>query len=419
MLKHTACHRLFFPVLIVSFFLFVYCNAEAANSCSQSGYLVVHINGINTLKRDARISAKKVLAPAIGSTYNNTGVKVILAYNPTHGALSDLADVFKQKISEYPGIASELIFRAITRSIFGNTISQAFQDFITKYHINKIKTYGYLDYSDDDLQDILGAIRSNITENQKILLVPHSQGNLYANAAYKKLTTGENAIPTTAIKIVGIASPAAYVAGNGKYLTSTNDLVIKGLRSLELSVLAANFTISLSTDDVLGHGLRSIYLNSEHEGRAELIQLMHSAMSSLSLPEGQGSQGPITVTLTWGAQPDVDLHVLEPDGTHVFYSNKQGQVGSLDVDDVDSYGPEHYFTTCSGLETGTYTIGVNYYRGSGPEIATVTISTPFGSVTRKTNLATAKGSGGNSSPIIVGYVKVTKSADNRYKYEIL
>ncbi|HPN54563.1 MAG TPA: hypothetical protein PLB52_01380 [Candidatus Moranbacteria bacterium] len=151
MLKHTACHRLFFPVLIVSFFLFVYCNAEAANSCSQSGYLVVHINGINTLKRDARISAKKVLAPAIGSTYNNTGVKVILAYNPTHGALSDLADVFKQKISEYPGIASELIFRAITRSIFGNTISQAFQDFITKYHINKIKTYGYLDYSDDDL----------------------------------------------------------------------------------------------------------------------------------------------------------------------------------------------------------------------------------------------------------------------------
>lgn len=419
MFKHAACHRLFFLVLIVSFFLLGYSNAEAANSCSPSGYLVVHINGINTLKKDARANAKRVLAHAIGSTHNGIGVKVILAYNPTRGALTDLVDVFRQKLSEYPAIASDLIFRAITRSVFGQSIPQVLQDFVTEYHVNKIKEYGYVSYSDSDLQEIVGAIQSNITENQKILLVPHSQGNLYANATYKKLTTGDNPIPATAIKIVGIASPAAYVAGDGDYLTSSNDLVIKGLRSLGLSVLASNFTISLSTDDVLGHGLSSIYLNPDHEGRAELIQLMHSAMTSLSLPGGQGSQGPITVTLTWGTQPDVDLHVFEPDGTHVFYSNRQGQVGSLDVDDVDSYGPEHYFTTCSGLETGTYTIGVNYYRGSAPEIATVTISTPFGSVTRKTNLATAKGSSGNGSPITVGYVKVTKSADNRYKYEIL
>jgi uncharacterized protein YfaP (DUF2135 family) len=45
----------------------------------------------------------------------------------------------------------------------------------------------------------------------------------------------------------------------------------------------------------------------------------------------------------------------------------------LDADDVSSYGPEHYYTNCS-LQTGNYTVKVNYYYGSQHSKAMVTVS---------------------------------------------
>jgi hypothetical protein len=394
-------------------------STQATDVCSRSDYLVAYINGINTLKKDARHDAFDVLSEAIGDTRNGEQITVILAYNQTRGAMFDLVDVFAQKINEYPQVSSDLIFKALISGIFSSAIPQSLKDFITSYHINKIRDSGFVSYNDGDLQDIVGAIRAKMNEGRKILLVPHSQGNLYANAAYDVLTSGTNAVSKSAIGIVGIASPAAYVAGDGDYLTSSNDLVVGGLRACGLSVLAANFTISISSDDLLGHSLSDIYLNANLEGRVEIVERIYAAMDSLVFPSGGASQGPITVTLTWGAQPDVDLHVFEPDGTHVFYRSKTGTVGSLDQDDITSYGPEHYYTECGNLKTGVYTIGLNYYNGSGTETAVITIATPVSIVTRSVELTTAVGSAGDGSPIFVGKIKVSKTASGVYSYEII
>ena len=43
--------------------------------------------------------------------------------------------------------------------------------------------------------------------------------------------------------------------------------------------------------------------------------------------------------MTWDEKPDIDLHIFEPNGIHIYYSNKKGKIGYLDVDDVSSYGP--------------------------------------------------------------------------------
>lgn len=72
--------------------------------------------------------------------------------------------------------------------------------------------------------------------------------------------------------------------------------------------------------------------------------------------------GPITITLSWDIQRDIDLHIIEPNGKHVYWADRRGTSGYLDVDDVSSFGPEHYYTNCN-LQTGNYTVYLYFFSG--------------------------------------------------------
>ncbi|CAN0308354.1 unnamed protein product, partial [Ectocarpus sp. 6 AP-2014] len=68
----------------------------------------------------------------------------------------------------------------------------------------------------------------------------------------------------------------------------------------------------------------------------------------------------LTITLEWFDEfSDVDLFVTEPGGTVVSYRNYLGDVGTLDNDDVDGYGPENY-VLYSGLDTGVSSVLGDY-----------------------------------------------------------
>jgi uncharacterized protein YfaP (DUF2135 family) len=72
-------------------------------------------------------------------------------------------------------------------------------------------------------------------------------------------------------------------------------------------------------------------------------------------------------TLTWDGPGDMDLHVIDPNGEHCYYSHKVIGTGSLDVDNVVAYGPENF--TCvvaegSSAVAGTYHVYVHDYDGS-------------------------------------------------------
>jgi len=248
-----------------------------------SDYLVAYINGMNTSDIDAIYDITD-LAIAIGN-HTTKRVKIILAYNPTRGKMSDLADVFEQKLTEYPEVESDLILKALLYTVFDSTLPQALQDSIAQYHVNKIKDYGYVGYADSDLQGTLTDIRVGMTTGQKILLIAHSQGCSYANEIFSKLTTGSDAIAKTAVGIVAIGSPAAYVAKGG-YLTSTNDRIIGLLRLAGFSVLPSNITISLTTKDLLGHSLLNAYFNPDLEGYAEVLNLINAVLNSLYYSSG-------------------------------------------------------------------------------------------------------------------------------------
>jgi uncharacterized protein YfaP (DUF2135 family) len=98
-------------------------------------------------------------------------------------------------------------------------------------------------------------------------------------------------------------------------------------------------------------------------------------------------QARLRVVLSWDTDgTDLDLHVIGPDGEHVFYGHRTGQSGgALDVDVTTGYGPEIYANPTP--LPGTYLVYVNYY-GSGEgrddvTVAQVAIVTQEGTVSEK------------------------------------
>ncbi len=63
-------------------------------------------------------------------------------------------------------------------------------------------------------------------------------------------------------------------------------------------------------------------------------------------------------------------------------------------------------------------MGVNYYRGSGPETAQITLETDTHLETRTKNLTTALGSDGNATPAIVYEVTIAGDESEGYTYTI-
>ncbi|MCC2645193.1 MAG: hypothetical protein K0R94_971 [Burkholderiales bacterium] len=104
------------------------------------------------------------------------------------------------------------------------------------------------------------------------LLIPHSQGNLYANDLWVALTSKYN-MASARVAVFGIASPANSNKGDWiakaliqtglknitSYITSANDFVIGGLNVL-YPLLPSNINIPFSSTNPLGHNLISTYL---------------------------------------------------------------------------------------------------------------------------------------------------------------
>lgn len=73
----------------------------------------------------------------------------------------------------------------------------------------------------------------------------------------------------------------------------------------------------------------------------------------------------LRVVLSWDTDmTDMDLHVISPDGEHVFYGNRVGgNGGALDVDVTGGFGPEIY--AIPSPIRGNWHVYVNYFGGGG------------------------------------------------------
>jgi hypothetical protein len=360
----------------------------------------------------------------LGSSYEGAPLTVDASYNPS--SWGDLLEVFAQKLDEDPTLSWQLFFKWVSGRFISSALTQALEDYFgTTYvhdlHQSVASLSSPLAYTDPTVVSLAETYYSNLLEGHRVMLVPHSQGNLYANAVYGRLSSiNTSDINLEAFGTAGAASPANFVATGDGYVTSDTDHVIDLLRTFIPATLNSNnnsvpFTTS---EDRLGHGFYEIYTSTLFGCRQHLYNVMQSTLNRLSNVEQQFSGGPITATLTWSSPGDIDLHTYDP-SSHVYYANSHSDIGYLDRDDTVGTGPEHYYSSCENFQEGSYRFGVNYYSGSGSKQATVKLSVlgvdyPSRSVT----VTTPRYSSGNNSPVMMWNVSIEKDQDGNFKANV-
>jgi hypothetical protein len=328
-----------------------------------------------------------------------------LSYNHDEGAYS-LFEVFRQRMGDQ---ASSYWRWLGGLEIAPDWFQGAMQDVAGSYDLVEALI-------DADLRRHVQRYQGLLMEGNRVLVVAHSQGNLYANAAYEKLSS--DGLPMDAFGIVSVATPASRVAGDGPYYTLLNDMVIGAVQIAFPNTLPGNAGNTSDDSDWTHHSFIDSYLKGNQSGPL-IVNSVLSEANALSWPTPQVGKGPISVTLTWGEQPDFDLHIFEPGYSHVYYADPVGLYGYLDRDDANGYGPEHYYIdSCDQVEPGTYGVAVNYYRGSGLDTAQIQIQA--GDVIRDFSVPMSfpMGSTGNFRSWPVASIEVMGDPESGYEFNV-
>lgn len=402
--------------------------AISAIACNnmQNSTEVYYVNGIANTKSDANDSLKMIKQAyevKLKATYPYDDIKYKLAYNETYNFFNDYDELKKQKWYEH-----QIYFKNKSRCINCDDYEYWYQH----------KLFHDITKNLDEINDrcippppnpavtIRQTFAKHITlyknalnHGKRIILISHSQGNLYANMALRELRPKY----TKNIGMIGLGNVAGYKYSNTFYYTSHDDAVVNLFRAQPYNILPGNIK-NYTTWGILGersdfHNFYKGYFREKIPSRAKVDEKIHYYLKTLEQPKPIFQLGALMVTLTWEGNTDVDLHIREPNGTKVLYSNKTGNFGTIDVDNTTGKGPEHYVVPCSSQIEGEYEIGVNYFSGTGVENVKVQITSENGdSKIFAKKLETANGVNGNSAPVKVAKVKVYKDSNGKYIYQI-
>jgi len=286
----------------------------SASICDTRETVIFFGNGIKTVEKKA-YDSRNIIKQRLQVELPPEDFKLLefdIAYNKTHSLPLDLLESSVQILT---GNTSRFWRFFWGLEIIPDWFSDTIINLATALDMSTLIT-------SDSLGDHLILYRTKIAEGKRVLLVAHSQGSLYGNLAYRLLNDREK----RSFAMVAVANVDNNVLGNGAPYTT------------------------LAADKVV------------------------AALTNLSSPSQILEPGVMTVSLTWGSQPDMDLHMYEPNGMHVCWYDPYGFSGELDHDDRTGRGPEHYSVpSCETLERGVYEVGLDYFKGYGPEVATVLV----------------------------------------------
>lgn len=266
-------------------------------------------NGVWNTEDDA-LGGLRRLEREFGPAHNDSPLKYELFYNQTgcgdrwyqKGAcMKDVAEVFIQRSAEIDNqvwgdrweIFWELLAGTHTRSDsftstllgylggVGNGLLQLLDTTFNAFLNQIVSGWSQLLSSPPTAADQtthIATLQAYADQGAAFVLVAHSQGNLFVNAAYDGLKASR---PTSQAQVVHVAPASPTLRGD--YILSGNDFVILGLNTLGLtSVASYNIIVPPSAQDASGHMLEATYLDTTRNAYARIREMVLNAITAVA-----------------------------------------------------------------------------------------------------------------------------------------
>jgi len=187
------------------------------------------------------------------------------AHNPTAGTIDDLIETFYQL--KESGQISDGYFMGVYAALAAESNGEAF---ITKLR-DIISTYN------SDASSMFSLYQnSSFNQRHNVLLVAHSQGNLFGNKMFTLMSEAQK----KKFRMVSVATPANHVAGGGPYVTASGDYVIGPIPgSLDANVIGFGHTFIGTYLNISGGGA---FLDGSNMSPGLISSYVKSAYDSLA-----------------------------------------------------------------------------------------------------------------------------------------
>lgn len=371
-------------VIVISslFSSFGYTKTTDSQLCEPpEGYMIGFFNGVWNTERQATDSLKAMENSLFDRSAVEKGYfKFELFYNQTSSYMDDLFETFSQRMQEQFDINLrnrwEIYWESLNGSSsqsddevpsFSTIIADVDPRLAESFEEWRQQVYDYTTifiHPDTSRDTAIHAnqIKNLITEKHKLILVAHSQGNLFVNRAYDAAMTLTD---SNSVKVIHVAP--ASVRLNGPYVLADRDRVINAMRPLSGQfgpVPAANVEldfVKMLRYDISGHTFVDTYLNRINSAPDMIIGNINNAIATLVTPDVEGNSGFFTVSLSKALDALTSLIVIEPnsdDPLDVHGDVLEGEYGDMyNKNDRFSY----YAASCDPerLTTGTWHVMID------------------------------------------------------------
>jgi len=239
-------------------------------------------------------------APSIARNITTSPSVTHFFYTPTDGLTQDVVNAFAQRVQSSPGLTNrwELIWDtldggggaisdlAIAENPSLNSLVSDLKTTFLNGVSSNVKNLNSNKEFQPAVDQFASALTTYYTQQKKTLVVAHSQGNVYLNAAYDAV---KPQLKSDSLRTVEVATPTATVRDpQGRYVTSTTDLVIQALALTLGNVEPANtdgpILAALSSDTGYGHKFVDIYMNPNYKLLPAIKALADSNLQTLQSP---------------------------------------------------------------------------------------------------------------------------------------
>lgn len=422
-------------------------NVLSYELCQRNGFVVGFFNGVanqeggdeGALKSLYVIQNENKTKNIGGDKYGGEKVDYELFYNTTEDAFYgflnvfyDVFEVFDQRHFELLGKHYEIISllesgnSEIANALLGiypesESILQDIMNEVEKEYKASIIGRVEQDLTSEDYKKHNNKMDELERNNKRIVLIAHSQGNLFLNKSYDHIVEKINKDNISALHV----APASRTI-RGKHILSDNDAVISSLRYVygdnsvpenNISIpfhMGIPFTDDWKTGDFSGHKLLSTYLNKDYNGLLEFNENMRNMFFDLKYRSKQNTNGFFNALITVKGEYDqtsssINVIVKEPAGANPqnygrYYSDMTGFKSSCESSEI----------------SGEYEIGYNDGGSLAGREAVLTITDSKGKEIAKRDFVIGEGLSQwwLLPKVDIGRVLVQKKNDSN-EYEII